>query len=68
MINTYTIPLRIRGDGALIQTFLSCWCIFVRRFLVLLLTPQVACVNSHGGFDLLLGQFHAIIKDPEEFF
>lgn len=49
-------------------TFRSCWRIFVRWFLVLLLTPQITRVNRHGGFNLLLSQFHAIIKDSKESF
>uniref|UniRef100_A0A3B5KTP3 Uncharacterized protein n=1 Tax=Xiphophorus couchianus TaxID=32473 RepID=A0A3B5KTP3_9TELE len=49
-------------------TFLPCWHIFVWRFLVLLLAPQVAGVDRHSGFNLLLGQLHALIKDLEEFF
>lgn len=49
-------------------TFGSRWRVFVRRFLVLLLAPQVARVDRHGGFDLLLSQFHAIVKDSEESF
>uniref|UniRef100_A0A3P9QCZ4 Uncharacterized protein n=1 Tax=Poecilia reticulata TaxID=8081 RepID=A0A3P9QCZ4_POERE len=49
-------------------TFLPCWHIFVRRFLVLLLAPQVAGVDRHSGFNLLLRQLHALIKHLEEFF
>lgn len=49
-------------------TFHSSWSIFVRWFLVLLLTPQIARVNRHGGFNLLLSQFHAVIKDSKESF
>lgn len=49
-------------------TFRSCWSVFVCWFLVLLLTPQIARVNRHGGFNLLLSQFHAVIKDSKESF
>lgn len=47
-------------------TFPARRCVFVRRLLVLLLAAQVAGVDRHRGFDLLLRQFHALVKHFEE--
>uniref|UniRef100_A0A3B3I2F5 Uncharacterized protein n=1 Tax=Oryzias latipes TaxID=8090 RepID=A0A3B3I2F5_ORYLA len=48
-------------------TFLLWWRAFVWWFLVLLLAAQVTGVDRHGGFDLLLGQLHSLIKHLKEF-
>uniref|UniRef100_A0A665X0R1 Uncharacterized protein n=1 Tax=Echeneis naucrates TaxID=173247 RepID=A0A665X0R1_ECHNA len=49
-------------------TFLACRCVFVWWFLILLLASQVTCIDCYSGFDLLLGQLHALVKYLEELF
>uniref|UniRef100_A0A3Q0RQG9 Uncharacterized protein n=1 Tax=Amphilophus citrinellus TaxID=61819 RepID=A0A3Q0RQG9_AMPCI len=48
-------------------TFLARWCVFVWWLLILLLAAQVAGIDCHSGFDLLLGQLHPLIKHFKEF-
>lgn len=48
-------------------TFLACWCVFVRWLLIFFLAPQITSIDGHSCFNLLLGQFHPLIKHLEEF-
>lgn len=55
-------------DFLAIITFFARWRVFVRWLFVLLLAAEVTGVDRHRGFDLLLGQLHALVKHLEEFF
>uniref|UniRef100_A0A8C5AL36 Uncharacterized protein n=1 Tax=Gadus morhua TaxID=8049 RepID=A0A8C5AL36_GADMO len=48
------------------RTFLAHGDVLVGRLVVPLAVAQVAGVDRHRGFDLQLGQLHAIVEDPEE--
>lgn len=49
-------------------TFLANRGLFVLTVIVPLPVSQVAGIHCHGGFDLQLGHFHTVVKDPEKLF
>ena len=55
-----------QGNGDKRRTFLAHGNVLVRRLVVPLAVAQVAGVHRHRGFDLQLGQLHALVEDPEE--
>uniref|UniRef100_A0A3B3Q7L0 Uncharacterized protein n=1 Tax=Paramormyrops kingsleyae TaxID=1676925 RepID=A0A3B3Q7L0_9TELE len=47
-------------------SFFACRGVLIGGVIILLLAAQVAGVDRHSGFDLLLGQLHPVVEDLEE--